>query len=77
LQRKRTAPRIETLVLHPRPGFDANQAWRQLLEERQNVAPLQLTADDHLASRINAVDLENRLGDVETDCRDRSSHISH
>src|ERR1019366_8135621 len=40
-------------------------------EERQDVTPLQLPADDDLTFRINAVDLENRLGDVETDCRDR------
>jgi hypothetical protein len=28
-------------------------------------------ADDRLTGGINAVDLEDRLGDVETDCRDR------
>src|SRR5215475_10163888 len=32
---------------------------------------LQPTADDHLSRRIDAVDLKHRLGDVETDCRDR------
>ena len=34
---------------------------------------LQLQAQHHpyLASGINAMHLENRLGDVETDCRDR------
>ena len=52
-------------------GLDANQACRQLLKERQNVTALQLPADDNLALRINAVDLEYRLGDIETDCRDR------
>jgi len=40
----------------------------QLLEERQDVAPLQLAANDDLASGINAVNLEDRLGDVETYC---------
>ena len=40
-------------------SLDANQAWWQLLEERQDVAALQLTADDHLASSINAVHLED------------------
>src|SRR3954468_16929925 len=35
-------------------GLDADHAWRQLLKERQHVATLQLTADDHLASSINA-----------------------
>src|SRR5579862_4635602 len=32
---------------------------------------LQLTPHHHLASGIYAMYLENRLGDVETDCRDR------
>jgi len=36
-------------------SFYADQAWRQLLEERQDRAPLQLAADDHLASGINSV----------------------
>jgi len=52
-------------------GLDADQAWWQLLEERQDGATLQLTADDHLAGGINAVDLEDRLRNVETNCRDR------
>jgi hypothetical protein len=52
-------------------SFYANQTWWQLLKERQHVTTLQLAADDHLAGGINSVDLENRLGDVETDCRDR------
>src|SRR3954454_20648601 len=52
-------------------SFYADQAWWQLLEERQDRAALQLAADDHLASGINSVNLEHRLGDVETDCRDR------
>src|SRR3981189_2604068 len=51
--------------------LNANQAGWQFLEERQDRAPLQLAADDHLASGINSVNLEHRLGDVETDCRDR------
>src|SRR3990172_11706274 len=52
-------------------GFDTNQAWRQLLEERQDVAPLQLTANEHVAFRVDAVHLKYRLRDVETDCRNR------
>jgi hypothetical protein len=32
---------------------------RQLLEKRQNVATLQLTADRHLAGSINAVHLKH------------------
>jgi hypothetical protein len=50
-------------------GLDAHQTRWQLLEECQDIAPLQLTADDHLASAINAVHLKYRLGDVQTDCR--------
>jgi hypothetical protein len=45
-------------------SFDADQALRQLLEKRKDVATLQLAADDYLAAGINAVNLENRLGDV-------------
>jgi hypothetical protein len=52
-------------------SFYADQAWRQLLEERQDRAPLQLAADDHLASGINSVNLKDRLGDVQPACRDR------
>jgi hypothetical protein len=35
------------------------------------VATLQLAANDNLASGINSVDLEDRFGDIETDCRHR------
>jgi hypothetical protein len=49
----------------------ANQAWWQLLKERQDGAPLQLAANHHLAGGVNPVNLEYRLGDIETDCRDR------
>jgi hypothetical protein len=45
-------------------SLNPNQARLQLLEERQDVAPLQLTADKHSAFRVNAVHLENRLRDV-------------
>jgi hypothetical protein len=48
-------------------GLDPNQARRQLLEERQNIAALQLAADDHLAFRVDAVHLKHRFCDIETD----------
>jgi hypothetical protein len=51
-------------------GLDANQARRQLLEERQDVAALQLTADEHVAFRVGAMDLKYRRRDIETDSRD-------
>jgi hypothetical protein len=41
------------------------------LEERQDRAALQLAADNHLTSSINSEHLEDRLGDIETNCRDR------
>src|ERR1700751_4601298 len=50
-------------------GLDTCQARRQLLEKRQHVTALQLAAKDRVAHRIDAVDLENRLGNVETDRR--------
>src|SRR5262249_1175925 len=39
-----------------------------LLEERQELATLQLTATVQQALGVNAVHLKARLGDVETDC---------
>jgi hypothetical protein len=52
-------------------GFNADQARWQLLEEYQNVAALELTTEDDIALRIDAVNLKNRLRDVQTDRRDR------
>jgi hypothetical protein len=40
------------------------RSWRQLLEERQDIATLQLSANNHLSASVNAVNLENQLGDV-------------
>jgi hypothetical protein len=47
-------------------SFDANQARRKLREKSQDLPTLQLTADHHLPGRINSMNLENRLRDVET-----------
>src|SRR5271167_4617171 len=52
-------------------GFDADQARRHLLEEGQYIATLELTTQDDIALRVDAVDLKNRLRDVETNCRNR------
>jgi hypothetical protein len=54
-----------------RASFNPNQAWRQLLKERQHIPTLQLAAKYHLTASINCVNLKNRLGDVQSDCRDR------
>jgi len=48
----------------PRRRRDADKAWWHLLEERQDVAALQLAANDRLAVGINPMNLKNRLGDV-------------
>jgi hypothetical protein len=52
-------------------GLHTHQAGRQLLEKSQDVPAPQLAAHDRLAGRINAMDLKDRLGDIETDCRSR------
>src|SRR5262245_9281132 len=51
--------------------LDTDEARWQLLKKRQNVTALELAANDHIACRIDAVDLKNRLCDVETDRRNR------
>jgi len=57
-------------MMRRRAGLNTNDAQRQLLEERHHIAALQPTPDDYVACRVDAVDLKNRLRDVETDCRD-------
>jgi hypothetical protein len=52
-------------------GFDADEARRQLLKKWQNVSALDLATNNYITRRVNAVDLKNRLGDIETDGRDR------
>jgi len=54
-------------------GLHTDQAKRQLLEERQNLAAPKLAADNRLARRINAVNLENGLRKIQTD-RDNFCH---
>src|SRR6516164_660601 len=49
-------------------SLNANQTRRQGLEERQYFRPLQLPPQYWLASCIDAVQLEDPLGDVQTDC---------
>ena len=53
----------------PPARCDPNQTYWQFLEERQDGATLQLAADEHLASGINAVELEV----LTLQCRDRLS----
>src|SRR5262245_34857567 len=56
--------------------FNADQARRQLLEERQHITALQLTAEDYIALRIDTVNLKNRLCDIEADCRNRLHNLA-
>jgi hypothetical protein len=49
-------------------SLNADQTSRQGLEERQHLRPLQLPPQYCLASGIDAVQLEDPLGDVQTDC---------
>ena len=49
-------------------SLDANQAQRQLLEEGQHVATLDLTADGHISLRIDAVNLAMSRPIVVTVC---------
>src|SRR5260370_10427356 len=57
-------------------GLDHNEAGSQLQKERQHIPPLQLTAKNNIAIRINTVDLKNRLRDIETDSRNRSHDLA-
>src|SRR6266404_4890331 len=63
-------------IMRRRTGLDTNEARRQLLKERQHIPPLQLTANNNIAIRINAVDLKNRLRDIETDSRNGSHDLA-
>ena len=47
--------------------FNANDAWWQLLEERQHISALDLAANEHIPCRVDAVDLKYRLCSIETD----------
>src|SRR6476660_10517184 len=64
-------PELARPMMRRGTRLDPNQARWQLLEEPQNRAALQLTADDHPPFRINAVHLKYRLRNVETYSRDR------
>ena len=58
-------------MMRGRAGLDANKAWRQLLKERHHISALQLTTKCHLTIRVNAMNLEDRFRDIETDSRNR------
>jgi hypothetical protein len=44
-------------------------------KEGRHVATLELPTEQHIALRIDAVNLKNRLRDIETDCRNRLNDL--
>ena len=47
--------------------FDPDKTGRKLLEEREHVTTLKLTAKHDIAIRIDAMNLKHRLRDIEAD----------
>jgi hypothetical protein len=54
-------------VMRRGTGFHADQAARQLGEERQNLGAAQRPADRHRPRPINPMHLEQRLGQIQAD----------
>jgi hypothetical protein len=54
-------------VVSRRARLQANQAWRQVVKERLNLLTPQRPPDHDLSGVINAMDLENVLGKIQTD----------
>src|SRR6516164_6907705 len=63
-------PDLTRPIMRRAASLNANQTRRQGLEECQHFRPLQLPPPYCLASSIDAVQLEDPLGDVQTDCGD-------
>ncbi len=54
-------------MAQPLATFHADQAGPEPLEEFQNLVPPQLSPQDDRTSGIDAVDLENGLGQIDAD----------
>jgi hypothetical protein len=54
------------MVARP-PGVDPDKTGRELLKERQHLRPPQRSANDHLAGRVDRVNLKDVLDQVEAD----------
>src|SRR6516165_6426283 len=61
-------PDLTRPIMRRAASLNANQTRRQGLEERQYFRPLKLPPQYCLASCIDPVQLEDTLGDVQTDC---------
>ena len=54
-------------MVRRRAGLHADKATRQRLEEPQYLASPKLLPNDDLLGRVDAVNLEHILGDIQTD----------
>src|SRR5208282_2549556 len=58
-------------MMRGRAGLNPDETRRKLLKERNNIPAPELTANDHVPPRVDAVDLKDRLRNIETNRRDR------
>ena len=54
-------------IVRGRAGLHADKARRQIFEKRYHLAAAKLLPDDDLLGRVNAMNLEHVLGDIQTD----------
>lgn len=57
-----------SLVVSRRACLDSDQAWRQCLEESNDIVAAQLAAAHRRAGTIDPVNLKYMLGDIQTNC---------
>jgi len=59
---------LTTPVMGRRTGFDTDQARLQTAKELQHLRPADALADHYCTDRVDAVNLEYQLRNIETDC---------
>jgi hypothetical protein len=67
------SPQTSDARLMVRPDSEGSIRYRR---DDDVIAPLELTTENDIALRIDAVNLKNRLRDVETDCRNLSHDLA-
>ena len=60
-------PQLACPIVRRGTGFHPNQAWRQRFEKRYHLTAAELLPDYDLLGRIDAMNLENVLRDIQTD----------
>jgi hypothetical protein len=55
-------------MMGTRAGFHSNQTARPSLKKRQKLTPAELTTNDNPSLVINAVDLDDILGEINAGC---------